>query len=164
MVRNLSNELKTLKQEIDMLTNDQIIYTELGRILWSIMEEDDYLITLTGQLYPEYQDFQLFSQDQLEREVKYIEITSELFIQLIQLMEELQKSPIFLSEKWTQFQAAIDNNGKFKIEFAYIDEQDSWANLYMKGISDLNEYEAENVYHIPKEIWEERLRLKNQVS
>ena len=126
------------------------------------MEENDYSITLTGQLYLECQDFRLFSQDQQGREVKYIEMTSELFLQLIQLMEELQKSPVFASEAWSQFQARLNNQGQFKIEFAYIDEKDSWPNLYMKGISDLTKDEAEHVYYVPKEIWEERVRLKNQ--
>ena len=60
---------------------------------------------------------------------------------------------------WNHFRASTRKNYGFKIEFAYIPEEDNWAGLTMKGISDLTEEEWKNT-GIPKELWEERVRHK----
>ena len=45
-------------------------------------------------------------------------------------------------EKWTHFTISLDENTNFKIEFAYIPEEDHWTSLHMKGISDLTKEEV----------------------
>uniref|UniRef100_UPI00260D6B63 immunity protein YezG family protein n=1 Tax=Clostridium sp. TaxID=1506 RepID=UPI00260D6B63 len=75
------------------------------------------------------------------------------------LMKKLQKCEIYANEPWTQFEVILSNEGKFKINFAYIPEKDSWPRVYMKRISDFSEKEWQET-SIPKELWEERVRLK----
>ena len=61
-----------------------------------------------------------------------------------------------------QIYGSISDQGRFNAEFGYIPREDSWVNLYMKGISDLSEEELDKDYpYIPKELWEERVRVKN---
>ncbi|OSI25097.1 hypothetical protein BV912_01605 [Neisseria dumasiana] len=67
---------------------------------------------------------------------------------------------MFKSNPWTHCHISLSVSGKFNIRFAYISEDDSWPNLFMRGISDLTEDEAENIYYVPKEIWEKRVRVK----
>ncbi|MCY7294596.1 hypothetical protein HJG39_04020 [Alteromonas sp. a30] len=47
--------------------------------------------------------------------------------------------------------------GKIKVNFAYIPEDDSWAGLYMKGVSDLTREEAKANY-IPEKDWADRVK------
>lgn len=47
------------------------------------------------------------------------------------------------------------------MKFTYIPDEDSWPMLYLRGGSDLAENEIKE-YGIPKEIWEERVKLKKE--
>ncbi|EGZ51090.1 immunity protein YezG family protein [Neisseria wadsworthii] len=88
--------------------------------------------------------------------------TPEIAADILDLLENIRNLPPFKGkEQWTHCHISLSDSGKFNIRFAYISEDDSWPNLFMRGISDLTEDEAENVYHVPREIWEERVRLKN---
>ncbi|MCY7296226.1 hypothetical protein HJG39_12400 [Alteromonas sp. a30] len=60
-------------------------------------------------------------------------------------------------ENWTHFKASLTEKGKFKIEFAYIPEDDSWPGVYMKRVSDLTEEEAK-AHYIPEQDWLERVK------
>lgn len=90
------------------------------------------------------------------------EIPHEIGQKIIILMSELRSLDIF-KEKWTNFKVTLSDTGKFNIEFAYIPEEDHWPSLSMRGISDLSEEELDRDYsQIPKELWKERVRIKNQ--
>lgn len=140
-----------------MLNNDQLIYQKLGNILWSIFPKNRDEIILQGQIYG-HEDFQLLTR--LDLKVESIEIPSDIFLEFINLLGDLRGNEIFSKDPWTQFRVSLTDKGRFNIKFAYIPEEDSWPGLYMRGISDLTEDEAENVYFVPKEIWKERVRLK----
>lgn len=120
--------------------------------------ESEELI-LKGQLYVEHQEFQLISKTR--DEVISLSIPTDVLLSSRDLMKKLQKCEIYTNEPWTQFEVILSNEGKFKINFAYIPEKDSWPRVYMKGISDFSEREWQET-SIPKEIWEKRVRQKKQ--
>ncbi|MGC7589343.1 hypothetical protein ACPWUF_02500 [Bisgaard Taxon 46] len=91
------------------------------------------------------------SRELFRRVERLYEIEDEIMI----LMRKLKE---VTSQDWSQYIFSLSNNMDFNIKFAYI-EEDSWPNLYMKGISDLTKEEAEESY-IPEEIWEERVEIK----
>lgn len=142
-----------------MIDSNQIIYKKIGNILWSIFPKQDDEIFLQGQVY-EHQDFQLSRR--CNSYIETIDIPPDIFLELIELLSDLKNNEIFSGECWTQFKISLTNEGKFKIEFAYIPQEDSWPGLYMRGVGDLTEYEADHVYYVPKEIWAERVKQKTQ--
>ncbi|MCT9979465.1 antitoxin YezG family protein [Acinetobacter sp. I-MWF] len=90
------------------------------------------------------------------------EIPHEIGQKIMILIAELRSLDNF-KEKWTNFKVTLIDTGKFNIEFAYIPEEDHWPSLSMRGISDLSEEELDRDYpQIPKELWEERVKLKEQ--
>ncbi|MFD1806399.1 hypothetical protein ACFSAV_08490 [Pasteurella oralis] len=139
---------------------EQKIYHKIGELLWKIMPLEAIEISFIGSIYPEsysggaewkLENGSIVSFNLGERPY---EIEDEIMI----LMRKLKE---VTSQDWNQYIFSLSNNMDFNIKFAYIDEEDSWPNLYMKGISDLTKEEAEE-YYIPEEIWEERVRLKQE--
>lgn len=142
-----------------MKTYDQIIYQKLGELLWSVMSPKDINIIFKGRIYSDHQDFQLLCET-IEG-CRYIEITNDLFFDLSKLMEDLNTCLIFDKEPWTQFKIILNEEGNFKINFAYISEQESWPGLYMRAISDLDQTELDE-YNIPLEEWKRCVSSKKQ--
>lgn len=148
-----------------MFTDDQVIYQKIGKLLWSIMPTDALKVIYTGMFYDDIKQAGAYWISQNNHEESFYsgfdnpieQIENNINI----LLEQLQKCEIFENSPWTHCHISLSDSGKFNIRFAYISEDDSWPNLFMRGISDLTEDEAENVYHVPREIWEERVRLKN---
>lgn len=133
-----------------MKTDDQVIYQRLGELLWSVMPPEDSNIIFRGQVYPDYQYSQLLSDtNQIPR---YIEIPTNLFFDLRELMEHLKKCSVSSKDTWTHFKVFLNEEGSFKIEFAYIPEENSWVGLYMKSVSDLDQSELDE-YNIPLQEW-----------
>lgn len=147
------------------MTEDQKIYQRIGKLLWSIMHEEAQRVTYSGFLYPSFKGYRSrwFTKDNHEKgfNIDFDNPIEEVEKELESLVNALQKCGLFAKEPWTHFEASLNEQGNFKIQFSYIPEEDSWPSLYMRGISDLAEDEAENIYHVPKELWEERVRLKN---
>lgn len=142
-----------------MKTDDQEFYQKIGELLWSVMPIEANELIIYGQIYDQHQSFRFT----VEREgsIESLSLDREIRVQLRTLIEGLQKCEIYAKEPWTQFKITLSNEGKFIINFAYILEEDSWPRIYMKGISDLSEDEWQET-SIPKELWEERVRLKKQ--
>jgi len=134
-----------------MKTDDQIIYQKIGKLLWSVMSLKDNKIVFRGRIYFEHQDFQLLCET--NEGPKYVEMTNDLFFDLRKLMEDLKQCLIFNKEPWTQFKVVLNEDGNFKIDFAYISEEDSWPGLYMRSVSDLDQTELDE-YYIPMKEWE----------
>ena len=134
-----------------MKTDDQIIYQKIGELLWSVMSPKDNNIVFRGRIYSEHQDFQLLCET--NEWPKYLEMTNDLFFDLRKLMEDLKQCLIFNKEPWTQFKIVLNEDGNFKIDFAYISEEDSWPGLYMRSVSDLDQTELDE-YYIPMKEWE----------
>jgi len=140
-----------------MRTDDQFIYQKLGELLWSVMPPEDSNIIFRGQVYSDHQDFQLLSDtNQIPR---YIEIPTNLFFDLRELMEDLKRCSVFSKEPWNHFKVFINEEGSFKVEFAYISKENSWVGLYMKSVSDLDQSELDE-YNIPLEEWKRCVSAK----
>ena len=143
---------------------DQEIYQKIGELLWSIMMEDAETIICEGYIYPEFNSYS-FEWVTKKNQIGWFdmdEIPHEIGQKIIILMSELRSLDIF-KEKWTNFKVTLSDTGKFNIAFAYIPEEDHWPSLSMRGISDLSEEELDRDYsQIPKELWKERVRIKNQ--
>ena len=68
-----------------------------------------------------------------------------------------------LSQEWTQYKFSLFDNMEFNIKFEYVSDEDSWPMLYLRGVSDLEENEITE-YGIPREIWEERVKVKEETA
>ncbi|MFV2029905.1 hypothetical protein [Neisseria sp. S1] len=143
--------------------NDQKIYQELGKLLWSIMDHDAQIFFCDGYIYPEITSYS-FSWIDFNGQEKWFDfddIRNNAGDEVTDLIKTLSKNKIF-KEKWSHYRISLTNEAKFNIQFFYIPEEDHWPGLYSRGISDLTEEEAENIYYVPKELWEERVKLKRQ--
>ena len=151
-----------------MLQEDQIIYQKIGKLLWSIMPLEAKEIIYLAQLYENVTQAGAHWIDKEGKERRFYDgfenPIQEIEYKIRESLETLQKLPLFQQDSWTQCQVTLNEQGKFKIKFAYIPEEDSWPNMFMKGVSDLTEAELGEPNYVPKEIWEERVRLKNQDS
>ncbi|KPN71514.1 immunity protein YezG family protein [Neisseria sp. 83E34] len=149
-----------------MFTDDQIIYQQIGKLLWSITPFDALEVIYIGMFYDDMKQAgaHWINKDNGEESFYsgFDNPIEQIEDNINTLLEQLQKCTIFKNEPWTHCHISLSDSGKLNMRFAYIPEDDSWPNLFMKGISDLTEDEAENVYSVPREIWEERVRLKNQ--
>lgn len=142
------------------MDDDQKIYQEIANILSSIMSSEAIAIIFDGFVYDTSSQIGC-TNVLLNNQTEFVNLPSNLFIQLRDLIQKLQECKIFANEKWTHFEVKLDKNGKFKMKFAYILEEDSWVNLIMRGISDLTEEEAKKL-GIPKDLWLERKSHKNK--
>ena len=128
------------------------------------MAEEATILFCTGMIYLDLNSysFRWLTQDGKNKSFDFDKMPGEIGDKIISLMEELRELEIF-TEKWTHFKISLTEEGKIDFAFAYIPEEDSWVSLYMRGISDLTEEEWEKDYsQIPKELWEERVRGKNE--
>lgn len=142
--------------------NEQEIYQKIGELLWSIMPEEAQEIYFTGDIYPEHYsggaDW-LLKNGEIET-YEFEEKTYEFEFKVYDLVHKLQTLDIF-KDKWTNYKITLTEEGKFNIEFAYIPEEDHWPNLFMRGVSDLEESELDQ-YYIPLDEWEKRVKIKTQ--
>ncbi|SUA44013.1 Protein of uncharacterised function, DUF600 [Neisseria zoodegmatis] len=147
-----------------MLTDDQAIYQEIGKLLWSIMPPNALKVIYIGMFYDDAKQAgaHWISKDNQEENFYsgFDNPIEHLEDSINTLLEQLQKCVIFKNEPWTHCHISLSDSGKFNIRFTYVSKDDSWPNLFMRGVSDLTEDEAENVYYVPRKIWAERVRLK----
>ena len=147
-----------------IIMSEQEIYQKIGELLWSIMPKEARMIFCEGYIYPDTNScgFEWLTQNGKQDSFDFDKIPVEIGSQIISLAEDLRSLDMFV-EKWTHFKISLTEEGKIDFTFAYIPEEDSWVSLYMRGISDLTEEEWEKDYsQIPKELWEERVRVKNE--
>lgn len=138
------------------------IYNKIAQTIWTFFPEESSCINYYAQLFNGNSGYTI--DFIVNEEVKWFGFgeTPEIAADILDLLENIRNLPPFKGkEQWTHCHISLSDSGKFNIRFAYISEDNSWPNLFMRGISDLTEDEAENVYHVPREIWEERVRLKN---
>lgn len=143
--------------------NEQQMYQKIGELLWSIMPKEAKIIFCEGYIYSDTNScgFEWLNQNDKNDSFDFDKYPVEIGEKIIFLLEELRVLDIF-REKWTHFKISLTEEGKIGFEFAYIPEEDSWVSLYMKGISDLSEEELDRDYpQIPKDLWKERVRIKN---
>ncbi|WP_332605578.1 hypothetical protein [Acinetobacter sp. ESBL14] len=88
--------------------NENEIYQNLGKLLWSIMAEDVGVIFCEGYIYP---DSSSYSFEWLTKNNKmgwfdFDQIPHEIGDKVIHLMENHIKLDVF-KEKWTQFKISL---------------------------------------------------------
>ncbi|MDV8157999.1 immunity protein YezG family protein [Acinetobacter bereziniae] len=143
---------------------DQEIYRKIGELLWSIMPQEADIIYFIGKIYPEHQEWitRFMLKNGGLSTFDFGKEPSNIEMQISELVNGLKELDLF-KEKWTHYKISLTDNGKFNIDFAYILEEDNWPNLFMKGIGELTEEEWEKDYsQIPRELWEERVKFKNE--
>lgn len=138
------------------IKNPQEIYQEIGRLIWSIFPENALEAYFYCQVYSGSRDYKYNWLDHDGNLSRYdFEQHPTSVLQLISAqLKELQQHSIFDQERWTHCKVTLSNEGKLHIKFAYIEEEDSWSGLYMRGISSLTKEEAET-YSVPEDIWKE---------
>lgn len=142
--------------------NDQQIYQKIGKLLWSIMPDNALEIYFTGCIYQDYSAGGTEWQTKDHKRVSFEmgKRPYEIEDKINNLIIELRSLDIF-KEKWTHFKVTLTSSGKFNIEFAYIPRENSWVNLYMRAVSDLEINELEE-YGIPLAEWEKCVRINNK--
>ena len=150
-----------------MLQKDQMIYEEIGKLLWSIMPKEAREIVYRAKLYDGFTQAgaRWFDQNGQEQNL-YTSFDDPIILierQIKDLLETLQQLPLFQPNPWTQCKVTLNENGKFNIQYFYIPEEDSWTNIILKGISDLTEDEWRQT-SIPRALWEERVQHKGTNS
>lgn len=138
------------------------IFKKIAEIIWSFFPKEASCINYYAQVFQDHSEYTIdFIVDD---EVKWFAFgeTPEVADSILELLGNIKKyHPFKGTEQWTHCHISLLDSGRFNIDFAYITEADSWPGLYMRGVSDLTEYEADHVYYVPKEIWAERVMQKN---
>ncbi|ASA57875.1 immunity protein YezG family protein [Vibrio gazogenes] len=136
------------------MTDDQKIYQHIGKALWSIMPENASSIYCIGMIYPDTYQIgpEWIDSNGLVQCFDFDNYPNEFCDKIYCLTQKLQRLPPFDREPWTHFKATLTEAGKFKMDFAYIPEDDSWSGLFMKRVSELSLEEVEEKY-IPEEEW-----------
>ncbi|WP_036758907.1 immunity protein YezG family protein [Photobacterium halotolerans] len=136
------------------MNEDQVIYNEIGKALWSIMPHHASVIYCLGRVYPETHQVGpewIDKQGKVNR-FNVDEYPVDICDKISHLAISLQKLPPYKREPWTHFKFTLFPKGKFKMEFSYIPQDDSWPGVFMRRVSDLTLEEAKN-YYIPENEW-----------
>ena len=88
-----------------------------------------------------------------------IEFKKNQHLCLPKLLRQMQKSALY-SQPWTYFECHLSYVILFDFQVPNIAETDYWQGLYMKGISELNEVEAQQ-YGIPLAQWQQHQVIKS---
>ncbi|ENM5933169.1 DUF600 family protein [Vibrio mimicus] len=138
------------------IKNPQDIYQEIGGLIWSIFPKSGVEAYFYCQVFSTFSDYKFnWLDDKGSKQwFGYEETPDDVFYLISKELELLQKHQIFAQERWTHCKVTLTDEGKFHIKFAYIEEEDSWSGLYMKGISSLTKEEAET-YSVPEDVWKE---------
>lgn len=133
------------------------IYQKFGQVLWSVMPSNETSILFRGAIYDTFTQFGC-RRELINGDTQLLDdIPQEKLNEMLSLLQTLQAET-----NWTHCLIRLDITGKMTGHFIYIPEEDSWPNLVMKGISDLNEQEMDDEC-VPTELWEERVRLHQTV-
>ncbi|WP_158010247.1 immunity protein YezG family protein [Salinivibrio sp. ML198] len=136
----------------------QEIYQEIGSLIWSVFPEDALEAYFYCQVFDTFREYcySWINSNGSEASPDFDDSQINEVTYLIgKQLKFLQQHPIFSQERWTHCKVTVTTEGKLNIDFAYIEESDTWTGLYMRGISSLTEEEADR-YSVPEELWEER--------
>lgn len=137
-----------------MCTNIEEIYQKIAEKIWSFFPANASCINYYAQIFDENSGYTIDFLVNGKTEWFAFGQTPSLADEVLSMLADIKKfEPFKGQEPWTHCHVSLSNLGKLSIKFAYISEEDSWPNLFMRGISELTEDEVENVYRIPKEIW-----------
>lgn len=139
------------------MNKQQDIYQKFGQVLWSVIPDNETSILYMGYLYDNFSATGC-CREMDDGDTEYMPTSDSISNQLFSLVSNLKQC----DTNWTHLKIKLHSTGNMICNFIHIPEEDSWPNLVMKGISDLTEEEWEETA-IPKELWEERVRLHQTV-
>lgn len=143
--------------------NDQDIYKKIAKLLWSIMPEEAKEIKYVGMFYPTNSQAGANWVDKLDTINSFYDgfnnSVEKIEREIHKLVVDLQQCSIFAEDPWTHLSITLTENGKLKLDFAYISKEDSWPSLYMRAVSDLDQTELDE-YYIPLKEWERCVNAK----
>lgn len=142
------------------MMNYSELIKQVGQLLWSVMPEDALIIRMQGSVYElNSGGVVTFVLKATEKEswFDFEDPRNQIVSDILKIIEEYKKSNDEHHESWSHFEVELSELGKIKVNFAYILEGDSWAGLYMKGVSDLTREEAKANY-IPEKDWADRVK------
>ena len=144
--------------------DDQDIYKTIAKLLWSILPGEAKEIKYFGRFYQNNSQAGVRWVDKLGSMNSFYEgfnnPVEKIEREIHKLVVGLQQCSIFAENPWTHLSITLTENSKFKMEFAYISEEESWPGLYMRAISDLDQTELDE-YNIPLEEWKKCVSAKN---
>ena len=148
--------LKILRRE-DKLTaipNFEKLSNEIGQKLWSIMPESAAQIIFRSTIHLKSESYgsSWIEQDGSLGQFDWDNEPEQVEKDIHDFVKQVQDLPIFSSTKWTHCKVVLNETGKVKLEFAYVDDEDWWPNLHMRGVSELTKLEAAQNY-IPGKDW-----------
>ncbi len=147
-------------QTINNFAEPELIYQKIGELLWSIFPRDALEVNFDCQLYDTFSqhDFFWIAMNEKGEWNKYssVDINEEVNFEIEKYLIQLQQHPMFKKEKWTHCRVTVTNKGEFEISFAYIERENAWSGVFMRGISDLTKEEADYV-GVPEGIWKEQV-------
>lgn len=73
------------------------------------------------------------------------------------LLEELKGLDMFSSSPWNHAKVVLSEVGKINIHFAYVDDDDSFPNLHMRGVSELSYKDFYKDHPFPLSDWIEKV-------
>lgn len=140
----------------------QEIYKAICQRIWSFFPTEASSISFYAHIYENHYGY---SVDFIVNDkMTWFEDNepSDIYMEIINLLKELNQHMLF-DQKWTQCIVTLYDDGEFKINFAYVPDEDSWSGLYLKGISDLTEQEAYDIYSIPVKIWQDCINRRDEI-
>lgn len=143
--------------------NTQEIYQHIGELMWSLMKDEATQIKYQFMLYDYCQSFSIdwLNNEGVEKgfwidfdDPNPIESVENKLRDLIEYLQNLCKST---PNNFNQGVIVLNCEMVFKMDFAYVPEYDMDMNVYLRGISELNEHEIEE-YYISLEKWQESIK------
>lgn len=124
--------------------NEQSIIMEVGQALWSIMPRKAKTITFQTQLYDGFGQSTVFWTTRWGRphDFGFDEFPEEIVFRIEDLLKTLRETERYVAEPFTHAEVSLSSASKVNLKFAHVSEDNSWAGLFMKGVSDLALFEA----------------------
>ena len=141
------------------MTEDQAIISEMSKLLWSAFPENLKEIVFQAFLYEDWPMHSYYTVDDTDTVVAFAKgkHPDEQMARVMELSKKLALAPAFKKEPFNHIRISLNNDKKIKLDFAYINREDSWIGLFMRAVSDLTAEEAVKKYYIPKHEWEKRV-------
>ncbi len=146
----------------DNIKEPNEIYEIIGKLMWSIFPEEGIQAIFDFKLYDNSSGYTFYwlLENGDKKWHEFDENYDEILDKIEEQLKQLQNHKLFEKERWTHCKVTLSDEGNLNMKFAYIPWEDSWPGLFMKGISELTQEEADDKYSIPKEEWEKRQKLK----
>lgn len=139
------------------MTEDQKIYQEIGKLLYSIMPEEASVIRYRGGYYENHKQAGAVWFDHNDQAQYFDEQPRSVYAAIDKQLEALQNTARFKNSPFNHCHITLSEKGKFNIKFADVLKGDHAFNIFMRGMSELTFGELQSEYISPH-IWLYALR------